>query len=418
MGQTIAEKIISRRCENPDVKAGDMVIAKVDCAMVDDILGPRMFAEQMKQLGADIWDKDRVVVVSDHYSPSATISQADIVRFTRQWVMEHGLVHYFEGMGPCHQMLAENGFDIPGTLQVGTDSHTCMAGAFGCLGTGVGSSEMLSILLTGEIWLRVPESMRINWTGKLSKYVMAKDVALHTIGVIGHAGATYMSMEFSGDTISGLSMDERMCITNMSVESGAKCGLIAADDETKRYLVEIGHGDKFTGIDADDDALYLANYEFDASALSPQVACPHEVDNVFPIGEMESTPIQHAYVGSCTGGRFSDIETAASILKGRKIDKNCRLFVCPASRKVWSQASKMGLLDILFDAGATILAPTCGACMGVHSGVVAGGENSISSTNRNFKGRMGSPEGNIYLASPATVAASALRGRLSDPRET
>ena len=417
MGQTIAEKIIGKRCDQPDVKAGDMVIASVDCAMVDDILGPRMFAEQMKQLGAAIWDKNRVVVVTDHYTPPGTIAQADIVKFTREWVMEHGLKNYFEGMGPCHQMLAENGFDIPATIQVGTDSHTCMAGAFGCLGTGVGSSEMISILATGEIWLRVPESMRINWTGKLSRYVMAKDIILHTIGVVGHSGATYMSMEFSGSAITAISMDERMCIANMAVEAGAKCGLIASDEETKRYLIDIGQGDKFVHIDADDDAIYAAGYEFDASQLTPQIACPHEVDNVVPIGEMESTPVQHAYIGSCTGGRLNDIEIASQILKGKKIDKKCRLFVCPASKKIWSQAAKMGLLEILFDAGATILAPTCGACMGVHSGLVSGGENSVSSTNRNFKGRMGSPEGSIYLASPATVAASALCGQLCDPRE-
>ena len=417
MGKTIAEKILARRSGQPDAKAGDMIIAEVDCAMLDDILGPRFIAEQMKQLDADIWDKDRVVVVNDHYTPPGTIAQADIVKFTREWAQEYGLKHYYEGMGPCHQMLAENGFNIPGTLQVGVDSHTCMAGAFGCLGTGIGSSEMLSVLITGEIWLRVPETMRIHWSGKLSGNVMAKDIILRTIGAIGHSGATYMSMEFTGSTVAELCMDERMCITNMAVEAGAKCGLIAADEETKRYLEEIGFGDRYISFKADEDACYSAIYNFDADQLSPQVACPHEVDNVFPIEEIDYTPVHHAYIGSCTGGRLSDIEVAAKLLKGKKIDGDCRLFICPASKKIWLQAAKLGLLETLGEAGATILAPTCGACMGVHSGLVAGGENSISSTNRNFRGRMGSPEGNIYLASPATVAASALRGRLCDPRE-
>ena len=417
MGQTIAEKILTQRGEQSDAKAGDIVVAKVDCAMLDDILGPRYLTEQLDELGEEILNKDNVVVICDHYAPSGTASQAKIVKFTREWSAKHGLSNYFEGMGPCHQILAENGFDIPGTLQVGTDSHTCMAGAFGCLGTGIGSTEMLSVLLTGELWLRIPESINIHWTGILPEHVMAKDIILRSIGEIGHAGATYMSMEFSGSAITALSMDERMCIANMAVEAGAKCGLLASDDETKRYLTEIGHGNRYVPISADSDAVYHSQYTFDASSLSPQVACPHEVDNVYDLTQLDKTTIHRVYIGSCTGGRMSDLEIAAKILKGKKVNKNCMLLVSPASQKIWLEASKKGVLDTLVEAGAAILAPTCGACLGVHSGVIAAGENCVSTTNRNFKGRMGSSEGNIYLASAATAAATALYGFLSDPRK-
>jgi 3-isopropylmalate/(R)-2-methylmalate dehydratase large subunit len=421
LGQTIAEKILAGRSGQPDAKAGDMVVAKVDCAMLDDILGPRFLAEQMDRLterfGADIWDRDRVVVVSDHYTPSGTASQANIVKFTRDWAARHRLSHYFEGLGPCHQILAENGFDVPGTLQVGTDSHTCTAGAFGCLGTGIGTTEMLSVLLTGEIWLRVPESIDIQWHGKLPEYVMAKDIALRSIGETGHSGATYMSMEFSGGAVTELTMDERMCVANMAVEAGAKCGLMAADGETDRYLEAIGRGERYTPVSADGDAVYAARYSFDAGALAPQVACPHEVDNVFDIDAMDGTPIRRVYIGSCTGGRMSDLEMAARLLKGKKVDSGCKLLVSPASQKIWLEAVKKGVLETLAEAGATILAPTCGACLGVHSGVIADGECCVSTTNRNFKGRMGSPEGKVYLASAATAAATALHGRLSDPRK-
>ena len=417
MGHTIAEKILAQKSGQNDLKAGNVIIAGVDCAMLDDILGPRFLSKEMERLGADIWDKDRVVVISDHYSPPGTVSQADIVKFTRDWSLKHGLKHYFEGMGPCHQILAENGFNIPGTLQVGVDSHTCTAGAFGCFGTGIGTTEMLSVILTGEIWLRVPESIYINWTGKLSEYVMAKDMILMTIGEIGHAGATYMSMEFHGDTIAQMCMDERMCITNMTVEAGAKCGLMTADEETKRYLEEIGCGDRFAPIYADEGAEYVSRLNFDASLLEPQVACPHEVDNVFSVDKIEDTPADRVYIGSCTGGRISDLEIAANILKGKNVANNCKLMVSPASQKIWIEAANKGILQTLAEAGAMILAPTCGACLGVHSGVIAAGENCVSTTNRNFKGRMGSPDGNVYLTSAATAAATALHGRLSDPRK-
>jgi 3-isopropylmalate/(R)-2-methylmalate dehydratase large subunit len=385
--------------------------------MMDDILGPRVeIAAEMKRLGASIWDKDRVVIISDHYSPAANVKQADILAFTRNWAREYGIKNFFEGRGPCHQVLAENGFALPGTLLVGTDSHTCTAGAFGCFGTGIGSTEMLGVLITGEIWLRVPETMKFVWNGVPGRGVMAKDMILKSIGDIGHAGATYKVMEFSGNAVRRLPLDERMCITNMAVEAGAKTGMIEPDEKVFEYLESIGKRDYSREIASDPDAVYASEMYYDAGELAPMVACPHEVDNVKPVDAVSGIKIDQAYLGSCTGGRLNDLEVAAEILRGKKVAPYCRLLVSPASQDVWLKASKAGILDTLVEAGAVILAPSCGACLGVHSGVLGAGECCISSTNRNFNGRMGSQEAQVYLASPATVAASALEGRIADPR--
>lgn len=420
MGKTMAEKILARCSGQAAVSAGDIVTAKVDCAMMDDILGPRVVSESLKDSSMDlkIWDTSKTVVICDHYAPSGTIHQADIVAYTRNWANEYGIKeNYYEGIGPCHQILAENGFSLPGTLQVGTDSHTCTAGAFGCLGTGIGSTEMAAVLLTGEIWLRVPETILLRWNGELPQGIMAKDLILKSIGDIGHAGATYMSMEFAGSTIQALSMDERMCIANMCVEAGAKCGLIPPDEKTDAYLREHGCTKAYTALKSDADAVYASTLTYDASQLIPQVACPHNVDNVHPIDEVKGIRMDRAYIGSCTGGRLNDLKVAARILKGKKVNSHTKLLVSPASQRIWVEADKAGILRDLAEAGATILAPTCGACLGVHSGLVGAGENCVSASNRNFKGRMGSKDSNVYLASPATIAASAIEGRLADIRE-
>lgn len=417
MGQTMAEKILGRCGGSPDAKAGDIVMAQVDCAMMDDILGPRILDGTFRELGGTIRYPDKVVLICDHYVPAATIQQADIVADTRAWARAHGLIHYFEGEGPCHQVLAEHGFSLPGTLQVGTDSHTCTAGAFGCFGTGIGSTEMVGVLTTGEIWLRVPESLQIRWEGQLPKRVMAKDMILKTIGGVGHAGATYLAMEFTGETVRALPMDERMCLSNMAVEAGAKAGLIAADQTTEAYLHRHGCTAPFRPVYSDPDAVYQRVLHYRAEELEPQVACPHAVDNVRPITEVQGIPIQQAYLGSCTGGRLHDLAAAADILRGRKVADSCRLLVSPASQRVWREAERRGILRTLAQAGASILAPTCGACLGVHSGLLGAGERAVSTTNRNFKGRMGSGESLVYLASPATLAASAIEGRLADPRQ-
>lgn len=416
MGKTLAEKILAHCSGAGEVSSGDIVTARVDCAMMHDGLGPWLVGPALEDLGVDVWDPSRTVIVADHKAPSGTVDHAETVAYTRKWAKEHGIEHYYEACGPCHQIVAEKGFALPGTLLVGTDSHTCMAGAFGCFGTGIGSTEMAGVLATGEIWLRVPESMKIRWEGKLPARVMAKDIMLRTLRDVGHAGATYMAMEFAGSTIRALPMDERLCLTNMAVEAGAKTGLIEADATTEEYFREAGVNKPYTVFQSDSDAVYASLYDYCAGELSPQVACPHVVDNVFDIGDVAGKPIQQGYIGSCTGGRLSDLAEAADILRGRTILADCRLLVSPASRSVYRRAMEDGILQTLMDAGATILPPTCGACVGRFGGVMAAGENCVSTTNRNFKGRMGSYESNIYLASAATVAASVLSGRLADPR--
>ena len=416
MGMTMAEKIIAKKAKKSRVNPGDFVWAQVDTAMMDDLLGPRVvIADSIKKLGDKIWDPDKVVIISDHYSPAATISQAGILKFTRDWAREYGIIQYYEGLGPCHQVLAEKGFDRPGTLLVATDSHTCTAGAFGCFGTGIGSTEMLGVLVSGEIWLRVPETMLFTWQGRLPEGVYAKDLILRTIKEIGQAGASYKVMEFNGDCIAELSLDERMAITNMTVEAGAKTGLIAPDERVFSYLREIG-APPGEPVYSDSDAVYAAKYVFQAENLVPQVALPHEVDKVVNIDQAEGEVIDQAYLGSCTGGRYDDLAAAARLLKGRKAHPAVRFLVSPASQEVYHRALRSGILEVLSASGAVILAPGCGACLGLHSGVLAAGERAVSSTNRNFVGRMGHKEAEIFLASPASVAAAAITGKITDPR--
>ena len=416
MGKTLAEKILAQCSGKETVSHGDIVTAKVNCAMMHDGLGPWLVGPALADIGVDVWDTEKTVIISDHKSPSGSIDHAETIAYTRKWAKEHNITNYFEACGPCHQILAEKGFAIPGTLLVGTDSHTCTAGALGCFGTGIGSTEMAGVLATGEIWLRVPESMEIKWEGKLPARVMAKDMILRTLRDVGHAGATYMAMEFCGSTVRGLPMDERLCLTNMAVEAGAKTGLIAADEVTAQYLRAAGVDAPYSTMQSDADAVYAARFSYQAEELAPQVACPHVVDHVFDIEAVAGKQIQQGYIGSCTGGRLSDLIAAADILRGKTISKDSRLLVSPASREVYRQAMIQGVLQTLMDAGATILPPTCGACVGRFAGVMAAGESCVSTTNRNFKGRMGSYDSNIYLASAATVAASMLEGRLADPR--
>ncbi|HAS6027040.1 3-isopropylmalate dehydratase large subunit [Vibrio vulnificus] len=414
MGKTISEKILSAK-SGLDLKAGDIAWINVDKAMLDDILGPRVqIAEHLPKLSTGIKDVDNVVVISDHYTPPATIKQAEIVKFTRDWSKEQGIKNYYEFKGPCHQVMAEEGHVVPGTVVLGTDSHTCMGGALGAFASGVGSTEMLGIISQGKTWLKVPETILVEWSGELPEYVMAKDMVLHTIKHIGHAGATYKAIEFVGSAIEALSVDQRMAITNMAVEMGAKVGLMNVDDKVKAYLHEKGI-DEFDSYQSDPDATYCQVLKFDASTLTAQVACPHEVDNVHDADTIKAKAIDQFYLGSCTGGRYSDLEMAANIMKGKKIADGVRFLVSPASQSIWEKSSEAGILGILAKAGATILAPTCGVCVGLHSGLLGANERCLSTSNRNFIGRMGSTEAEIYLASPATVAISALTGVITDP---
>lgn len=419
MGKTISEKILARAAGLKEASAGDIIWANVDKAMMDDILGPRVvIAEKLKELNQKIWNPEKVVVISDHYTPPASIQQAEIVKFTRDWSAEYGIKNYYEFVGPCHQNMVENGHILPGTVVVGTDSHTCMGGAFGAFSTGIGSTEMLAVLVKGQIWLKIPETVRICCEGILPSRVYAKDIALRIAQLLGHAGATYQAVEYCGDAVRALSMDERMAISNMAVECGAKAGLIQPDEKAVQYLQEKGFTvPDVSWIYSDEDALYARRETINVSELQPLVACPHAVDNVAPAADLHDTAIHQVYIGSCTGGRLSDLQFAAEILKDKKIHSGIRMLVSPASDKVWREASKRGILQTLADAGASILAPTCGICVGVHSGLLAGGERCISTTNRNFMGRMGSKDSQIYLSSAATAAASAITGRITDPRE-
>ena len=338
---TISEKILARASGRSSVKAGEIVWAKVDKAMMDDILGPRVeIAEKLKLLGAKVWNPDRVTIISDHYTPPANAKQAEIVKFTREWACENHVEHYYEFAGPCHQVMVEKGRVVPGEVVVGTDSHTCTYGALGAFATGIGSTEMLGVLATGEIWLKVPQTIRLRFDGALQPGVMAKDVALRAIGTVGHNGATYKAMEFCGSTFRSMIMDERLCVANMAVEAGAKNGLIPYDSITQAYLRELGV-DGGWPCESDPDAVYCQDLHFDASALEPLCACPHEVDNVAPVRQVTDVAIHQAYLGSCTGGRYHDLAQAASLLRGRKIAKGIRLLVSPASREITVAASAL-----------------------------------------------------------------------------
>jgi 3-isopropylmalate/(R)-2-methylmalate dehydratase large subunit len=418
MGMTIAEKILARTAGKETVNAGEIVWSKVDIAMMHDLLGPRLIDSGFKKLGGKIFDKEKVVVVSDHCTPPATIQQADILKFTRDWSREFELPYYYEYEGPCHQVIVEHAHVRPGRLVLGTDSHTCMAGALGAFGTGIGSTEMIGVLLTGETWLKVPETIKVVWNGILPNGVYSKDLILKTIKDIGHAGATYDVIEFAGEAIENMTLDERLVLTNMAVEAGAKTGIIAADQKVADFLKSKGvPEDEIVMIKSDVDAKYRKILEYNASRMEPMVACPHNVDNVHPVSAVEGKAVDQVYLGSCTNGRLSDLRIAAQLLKGRKVSKNTRLLVVPASQFVWMQANKEGLFDILTEAGAIINMPSCGACGGFTSGVAGNGDVIMSSSNRNFMGRMGSPGAEVYLGSPATVAATAIEGKIADPRK-
>jgi 3-isopropylmalate/(R)-2-methylmalate dehydratase large subunit len=418
MGKTMSEKILAMGAGVAEAQAGDILWVNIDKAMMDDILGPRVeIADRMKEIKDEIWDASKVVVISDHYTPPSSVNQAEIVKFTREWSKKYGVENYYEFAGPCHQLMVEKGHVLPGTVVLGTDSHTCMGGAMGAFATGVGSTEMLGVLITGKTWLRVPETIRVIWEGNLQAGVMAKDISLKTIGAIGHSGATYKTVEYQGETISDLPMDERLAITNMAVEMGAKAGLMKPDGKVGAYLAERGITSPYTMLESDSDAVYCQTFHFNASTLSPMVSCPHEVDNVALVEDVANIKIDQAYLGSCTGGRYYDLAAAATVLKGHKVKSGTRLLVSPASQDIWMQASRDGILATLAEAGAVIMAPTCGVCVGLHSGLLADGEVCISSTNRNFIGRMGSKKAQIYLGSPMTVAASAIAGTIADPRK-
>ena len=415
MGKTIAEKILSRK-SGQDAKAGDIVIASLDFVMGQDGTSPLAIKAFSEMQATKVFDPSRVAMVIDHSSPSPLEGVSELHRQMRVFAGEQGINFYDIGEGVCHQLMPEQGHVIPGDLVIGADSHTCTYGAINAFSTGVGSTDLAAGLIAGKLWFKVPDTFKFVLNGALPAGVFSKDLILYLIGDVTADGATYMAAEYVGEAIDALSVEQRFTISNMAIEMGAKCGLMEADQKTVDWVNAHGRKD-FASVKADDDAVYARVKEYDVSTLEPQVAKPHTVDNVSPVGQVAGTPIQQGVIGTCTNGRIEDLRIAAGILKGRRIDRQTRLIVAPASRQVMLQAMREGLLEILVEAGAAVVTPGCGPCVGTHNGVPSDGENVISTANRNFKGRMGNNKAFIYLGSPATVAASVLFGKITDPRE-
>ncbi|NVM57145.1 MAG: 3-isopropylmalate dehydratase large subunit [Desulfobacterales bacterium] len=416
MGKTITEKIIARASNRKEVSPGDIVWADVDVLFTHETVGPRVFAKSFEELGDKIWDPDKFSVFIDHYNLPSTIRHAEVVKFTVDWCKSHGVKHLYNFCGPEHQVLIEEGFIRPGTVVIGTDSHTTTAGALGAFSTGIGSTDCAFALATGKIWLKVPPSLIFNWDGGLPSGVMAKDMALQMIGTVGHGGATYKACEFVGPLIQELSIDGRIVLSNMAVEMGAKNGIINPDAKTMEYVKERTKI-QFTPVKSDEDAEYEKEYYFDGDDLEPLVAAPHNVDNVKPVSAVEGTKIDSILIGTCTGGRYEDMKAAARILRGKKIHPDTYAIIMPATWKIYREMLHNGLIGEFLDAGCRVTYPTCGPCAGHIGGLMAASEIRISAQNRNFKGRSGSPESEIYLASPMTCAASALKGEIADPRK-
>jgi len=418
VGQTLAQKIVAKACGKDRVNAGEVEIANVDLAMIHDSGGPRRVKPILERLGVNVWSSEKIVVVTDHYVPEFNAETKAIQKLTRDWVKAHNIKSFYDQMGICHVVVPENGHLKPGMFVVGGDSHSPTGGAFGAYMFGVGATEMAGVLATGEIWIKVPETIKINWSGMLNEYITAKDMMLYTCGKLGMDGGKYQAVEFSGSTISSLSMQERMTLSNMTAELGGQAGIIAPDQITKNYLKSVGVPEINTDYwRSDDDAYFLESYQFDASQLVPQVAAPHSPANSVDIAESKGTKINVAYIGACTGAKMSDLRMAASVLKGKELASGVRLLVAPASKKDQELAKDEGIMKIFEDAGASILPNSCGICAGYGSERLGEDVICISSTARNFQGRMGALSSGVYLGSPYTVAASAITGEISDPRD-
>jgi 3-isopropylmalate/(R)-2-methylmalate dehydratase large subunit len=414
----IIEKILANASGKKHVSPDDIVEANIDVAMTHDLTGP-LAIKSFREIGTKkVWNKDKVVIILDHLVPASSVISAGLHKIVRNFAEEQGIKNFYDvgRGGVCHQVMPEKGHVRPGEVIVGSDSHTCTYGAFGAFATGIGSTEMAAVFATGKLWFRVPEVIKIDVTGKFQKWVTAKDMTLNIIGKIGADGAIYKGLEFGGSTIRDLTIDGRMVLCNMAVEMGAKAGIIEPDQKTLDY-VKARTDKPFNPVKSDPDATYERVVDVDISELEPQVAVPHQVDNIKPVTEIAGTEINQAFIGSCTNGRLEDLQSAAQILKGKKIARGVRLIVIPASQEIYLNAVNEGLIKAFMEAGATIGNPNCGPCLGGHMGIMADGEACISTSNRNFIGRMGSTKSFVYLASPATVAASALTGTITDPRK-
>lgn len=415
MGMTLAEKIIARAAGVIKVSPDEIHWVDVDLAMIHDSGGPRRIWPMLDELGVRVWDPDRVILVADHYVPAQDANAAKILQTTRAFATEFGISSFYEAEGIAHTLVVEKGHLRPGMLYVGGDSHTCTGGVLGCLALGMGSTDLLGVLATGRTWLRVPHTIRVDIDGSLGKGVTAKDFMLTMIGERGMAGAVYRVLEFIGSGVAAMSVDERSVLTNMCAEIGAKTGVIASDKTTIGHFAELGvQVDE--GPSSDTDADYLESWRFDATEMVPVVAQPHRHDDVVPAADVHNTPIGRAYIGACTGAKYADLAMAAEVLKGRRVASGVILQVAPASAAALSRAMSDGTAETLVEAGAQLLSTGCGACPGLGSGVLGPGEVCISTTSRNTRGRMGSPDSRVYLASAYTVAASALAGKVVDPR--
>lgn len=412
----IAEKILARASGKEEVNPGEIVEARIDVAMVHDLTGP-LTVKSFRKIGAEkVWDNQRIVIIFDHLVPASSVKAAELHRIMREFAEEQKIANFYDiGRGGiCHQAMPEKGHVRPGDLIVGADSHTCTYGAFGAFATGIGATDMAGVFATGQLWFKVPSVIKVNVTGRFKELVTPKDLILNIIGHIKADGAIYKGVEFAGPTIGNMSIDGRMTMCNMAVEMGAKIGIIEPDETTLNF-VKSRTNEPFTPIKNDPNADYEKVLDFDVTDMEPQVALPHSVDNVKPISEIEEVDVDQAFIGSCTNGRLEDLRLAARLLKGRKIKEGVRTLVIPASQEIYMQALQEGLIETFVKAGAFVCNPTCGPCLGGHLGLLAPGEACISSSNRNFLGRMGSPKAYVYLASPATVAASAVTGKITDP---
>ena len=419
MGMTMTQKILAAHAGLDHVEAGQLIEAELDLVLGNDITSPVAIHEMDKMKADTVFHKEKIALVMDHFIPNKDIKSAEHCKCVREFACRHEISNYFDvgEMGIEHALLPEKGLTVAGDVIIGADSHTCTYGALGAFSTGVGSTDMAAGMVTGKAWFKVPSAIRFNLTGKPKKWVSGKDVILHIIGMIGVDGALYKSMEFTGDGIKNLSMDDRFTIANMAIEAGGKNGIFPVDDQTEAYMKE--HSMRsYKVYEADEDAVYEAEYTIDLSKLESTVAFPHLPENTKTMDEIsQEIVIDQAVIGSCTNGRIEDLRTAAEILKGRKVKKGVRCIIIPATQSVYLQAMEEGLLKIFIEAGAVVSTPTCGPCLGGYMGILAAGERCISTTNRNFVGRMGHVESEIYLASPAVAAASAVMGKIAAPEE-
>lgn len=418
MGMTMSQKILAAHAGVDSVTAGQLIEADLDLVLGNDITTPVAINEMKKMNHQTVFNKDKIALVMDHFIPNKDIKSAENCKCCRDFASKHEITNYFDvgDMGIEHALLPEKGLVVAGDVVIGADSHTCTYGALGVFSTGVGSTDMAAGMVTGKAWFKVPSAIKFVLTGKPSKWVSGKDVILHIIGMIGVDGALYQSMEFVGDGIQNLTMDDRFTICNMAIEAGGKNGIFPVDELATAYMKEHSKRE-YIGYEADEDAEYDKVYTIDLSELRPTIAFPHLPDHTKTIGTFEEVKIDQSVIGSCTNGRIDDMRIAAEVMKGRKVKKGVRCIIIPATQSIYLQAMREGLLEIFIEAGAVVSTPTCGPCLGGYMGILAAGERCISTTNRNFVGRMGHVESEVYLASPAVAAASAVTGRISDPTE-